>query len=105
MLNRRTLRIKIMQSLFAYEQCKEADYLLALDYIHDFFQPDLNSMKVQDKVLLKGQLPIAVKQFEKKFKGDAVKENADPLINQAAEEAMKLYVKQLKKDFDYFRKT
>jgi len=94
-----------MQSLFAYEQCKEADYLLALDHIHDFFQPDLNSMKIQDKVLLKGQLPIAVKQFEKKFKRDAVKENADPRINQSVDEAMTLYAKQLKKDFDYFRKT
>ena len=69
MLNRRTLRIKIMQSLFAYDQCKEADYLLALDHIDAFFQPDLNSMKVQDKELLKGQRPIALKQFEKQFQG------------------------------------
>ncbi|HRI79151.1 MAG TPA: transcription antitermination factor NusB [Cyclobacteriaceae bacterium] len=105
MLNRRTLRIKIMQSLFAYEQCKEADYLLALDHVHAFFQPDLNSMKVQDKALLKGQLQVAVKQFEKQFRTETVKENADPRINEAIEEAMAIYHKQLKKDFDYFRKT
>ncbi len=104
MLNRRTLRIKIMQSLFAYEQCKDADYLLALDSIDLFFQPDLNSMKVQDKVMLKGQLPVATSQFEKKFKGEAVKESADPRINQAVEEAFALHTKQLNKDFDYFRK-
>jgi N utilization substance protein B len=53
MLNRRTLRIKIMQSLFAYEQCKEANHLLALDSIDDFFKPDLNSMKVQDKEMFR----------------------------------------------------
>ena len=33
MLNRRTLRIKIMQMLFALEQCREANYLLGLDSI------------------------------------------------------------------------
>ena len=93
-----------MQSLFAYEQCKEADYLLALDHINDFFQPDLNSMKVQDKVMLKGQLPIAIKQFEKQFKGETINESADPRINQAVEEALALHTKLIKKDFDYFRK-
>ena len=53
MLNRRTIRIKIMQSLFAYSQCKEADLLLAHDLIEERFQPDLNSMEVQDKELLR----------------------------------------------------
>jgi N utilization substance protein B len=105
MLNRRTLRIKIMQSLFAYELCKEAEYLIALDYLEAFFQPDLNSMKVQDKVLLKGQHAVAVKQFEKIFAGEAVPENSDPKINQAVEEAFAQHKKQTKRDFDYFRKN
>lgn len=55
MLNRRTLRIKIMQSLFAFEQCKEANHLLAHDLIDERFQPDLNSMEPQDKELLRKQ--------------------------------------------------
>lgn len=105
MLNRRTLRIKIMQSLFAYEQCKEADYLIALDHVTAFFQPDLNSMKVQDKVMLKGQQAVALKQFEKKFQGQAVKESLDPKISQAIEEALSLHKKLTKKDFDYLRKN
>ena len=67
MLNRRTLRIKIMQSLFAYGQCKDADFELAQDLIEERFQPDLNSMQVQDKVLLKGQHAVAAKQFVKQF--------------------------------------
>ncbi|MBY0435585.1 MAG: transcription antitermination factor NusB [Cyclobacteriaceae bacterium] len=105
MLNRRTLRIKIMQSIFAYEQCKEADYELAIDHIEEFFQPDLNSMKIQDKELLKGQRAVAIKEFEKRFKGQAVKENPDPRIAQAVEEALSLEAAYLKKDFDYFRKN
>jgi N utilization substance protein B len=105
MLNRRTLRIKIMQSLFAYEQCKEADYLIAQDHITTSFQPDLNSMKVQDKALLKGQLTTAVKLFEKKFKNQGVKEVADPVVGKVVDEALVLHKKITKKDFDFFRKN
>ncbi len=94
-----------MQSLFAYEQCKEAEYLLALDHIDAFFQPDLNSMKVQDKVLLKGQRAVAMKQFEKKFLGQPLKESEDPRIDQAVEEALSHHQKQTKKDFEFFRKS
>lgn len=104
MLNRRTLRIKIMQSLFAYEQCKEANYLLALDSIDDFFKPDLNSMKVQDKELLKGQREVAIKLFEKKFKGEEIQESPDPRITESINSALTTHAKQTKKDFAHFRK-
>jgi N utilization substance protein B len=43
MLNRRSLRVKVMQSLFAYQQCKDANYSLAIDKIEETFSPDLNS--------------------------------------------------------------
>lgn len=105
MLNRRTLRIKIMQNLFAYEQCREANYLLAHDTIDAFFQPDLNSMKIQDKDLLKGQRTVALKMFEKKFKGEEVKESPDPRITKSIEDAFSLHAKLNKKDFSYFRKN
>ncbi len=105
MLNRRTLRIKIMQSLFAYEQCKEAEYLISLDYLTAFFQPDLNSMEVQDKVLLKAQHAVAVKQFEKQFLGESVIENSDHRINQAVSGAITQHKNQTSRDFDYFLKN
>lgn len=105
MLNRRTLRIKLMQSLFAYEQCKEANYLLAQDSVYLFFQPDLNSMKVQDKGMLKGQQAVAVKLFEKSFLGSAVSENSDPRITQSVQEALALHAKHTKKDFAFFRQN
>lgn len=105
MLNRRTLRIKIMQSLFAYEQCREADYLLAVDHIEEVFQPDLNSMEVQDKGLLKSQRTVAVKHYEKLYKGQAVKEIDDPRVVKVVGEAVALEKKLSKKDFDFFRKN
>ena len=104
MLNRRTLRIKIMQTLFSYEQCKEADYLLGFDAIEDFFRPDLNSMKVQDKEMLKGQREVANRLFEKRFKGDQPDENADPRIEKSVAEALDLAAKLKKKDYADFRK-
>jgi len=105
MLNRRTLRIKIMQSLFAYEQCKEAEYLLSQDHIEAFFQPDLNSMEVQNKELLKGQRTLALQRFEKKFRGESVKDSSDPRVELAVEEALTQHKKHTKKDFDFYRKN
>ncbi|MCO6359987.1 transcription antitermination factor NusB [Roseivirga pacifica] len=53
MLNRRSLRVKAMQSLFAYGQCKEANYNIGLAEIDEAFKPDLNSMEPQNHELLK----------------------------------------------------
>ncbi len=94
-----------MQSLFAYEQCREADYLLAVDHIEEVFQPDLNSMEVQDKGLLKSQRTVAVKHYEKLYKGQAVKEIDDPRVVKVVGEAVALEKKLSKKDFDFFRKN
>lgn len=105
MLNRRTLRIKIMQSLFAFEQCKDADYLLALDHIDESFKPDLNSMKVQDKELLKGQRTVALELFQKRFKEQATAENPDPRIEEVVHQALGQYQRQVTKDFEHFRKS
>ena len=68
MLNRRTLRIKAMQSIFAYEQCKEANYHLALEDIANAFLPDLTSMEVQDKKLLKESGKEGEKLFKELYK-------------------------------------
>lgn len=103
MLNRRTLRIKIMQTLFALEQCKEANYLLALDSIEDKFKPDLNSMEVQDKPALAKMKKEAIQLFEKKFKGNSAE--AEGEIGIAVEDALQFYTKQSKKDFDFLRKN
>jgi len=97
MLNRRTLRIKIMQSLFAYHQCKEADLLLARDFIEARFQPDLNSMEVQDKQLLRTQKKSALQYFDKKMAGLETGPEDDH-IAQVADEAIKLYHKSIQKD-------
>lgn len=42
-----------MQTIFAFGQCKEANYNIGLKEIEDLFQPDLNSMEAPDHDLLK----------------------------------------------------
>lgn len=105
MLNRRMLRIKVMQNLFAYEQCKEANYLLAIGQIETDFTPDLNSMQVQDKALLAKNQKIAVQLFEKKFKNPKIDGSEDPAINKSVKAAMDLYMTQTKKDLAFLGKT
>lgn len=106
MLNRRSLRIKVMQSLFALQQCKEATYELCEEKISEAFAPDLNSMEVQDKALLQQQKKVAVKLFAEAFaKGQSGVEHEDKKVVKAVQDALKFYKDQVKKDTDFFRKN
>lgn len=106
MLNRRNLRIKVMQSLFSLQQCKEANYELCLEMISDAFLPDLNSMEVQNKALLNTQKREATKVFEKAFsEGKTKVDNEDEKIKKSVNLALKDYATQVKKDTQFFLKT
>ena len=106
MLNRRSLRIKVMQSLFALQQCKDATYELCIEKISESFAPDLNSMEVQDKPMLHQQRKESVKLFEKAFaEGQTTIEHDDGRIVKAVVSALKFYKDQVKKDTDFFRKN
>ena len=95
-----------MQSVFAYEQCKEANYHLALENIADAFLPDLNSMEVQDKQLLKVSGREADKLFKELFKSKPkkVKEGATDKINEVVEDAIKQYYVRLGKDSKFLKR-
>lgn len=105
MLNRRTLRIKIMQTLFAFDQCKEANYTLAHDLIDERFAPDLNSMEVQDKEQLRVQKKAAIQFFDKLFKGQTPSSEVDAKVSKVAEEALRVYKLQVKKDQEFLGKN
>lgn len=95
-----------MQSLFAYQQCKDANYTLAIDGIEEAFAPDLNSMEVQDKPELNKQKATGIKAFEKAFKNNEKSiEHDDERIQKSVNAAIQLYNKSVKKDFDFLRKN
>lgn len=106
MLNRRSLRIKVMQSLFALQQCKDANYELCLEKIGNTFSPDLNSMQVQDKPLLLQQKKTGLKLFEKAFaENKSAVEHEDNQIAKTVDSILKFYKDQVKKDTEFFRKN
>jgi len=106
MLNRRSLRIKVMQNLFALQQCKDANYELCLEKINDVFLPDLNSMEVQDKVLLSSMKKEALQIFEKAFaSGETSVDHPDPRIKKVVDDCFQFYANQSKKDTDFFKKN
>ena len=106
MLNRRSLRIKVMQNLFALQQCKDANYELCLEKINDVFLPDLNSMEVQDKAHLSSMKKDALKIFEKAFaSGETSIDHAEPRIKKVVNDSFQFYSNQSKKDTDFFKKN
>lgn len=103
MLNRRTLRIKAMQAVYAYMQAEASDYLLALDIISDAFAPDLNSMEVQNKNLLEGKKKMGALLFKqwydtRSFETDETSKDVLDAVN----DAVAFYRNQTRKDFRFY---
>ncbi|NNF36778.1 MAG: hypothetical protein HKN68_21935, partial [Saprospiraceae bacterium] len=106
MLNRRTLRVKAMQALFAFEQCKGADYNVSIQEIEETFSPDLNSMEEQDPVLLGQQKNEAKKLFQEHInEGSSVRSSSDEKVESVVKDAVKNYHKQVKNDQNRIRKA
>lgn len=96
-----------MQAIFALQQCKEANYGIAKDFIKESFAPDLNSMEVQDKDLLRTQSEEALKIFKENYKDENFKSRLGTIekVNEVVDEAILNYYRQNDKDFRYFKKT
>lgn len=107
MLNRRTLRVKAMQSLYSYFQSKQSDYHLAMEQIAEAFQPDLNSMEVQDPIFLKESKEQATKLFEEKYEDNPITfpPGTDDKVKKAVTHAVVSYRNQVKQDKEHFRRT
>jgi transcription antitermination protein NusB len=107
MLNRRILRVKAFQNLYAFEQCKASNLNLAKDQIREAFQLDLNTMEVQDKGLLKKEAAEAIELFTNNLN----KENfssagqSNEKIIKEVKNALNFYYSANKKDFDFLSKN
>ena len=102
MLNRRLIRIRAMQSLYAFEQSRKANYLLAKEVIEDAFRPDLNSMEVQDKSKLQGYTKLGIQQLQEdlSFEGNQDDFESPPAVQKVVSEAGRLYFNKTKQDFE-----
>jgi transcription antitermination protein NusB len=107
MLNRRILRVKAFQNLYAYEQCKGSNFNLAKDFIRESFLPDLNSMEVQDKAALNRDANEAVKLFEQNLEGNQLLKSSDasPKIKKVVLDAIKQFHAANEKDRQFLLKN
>ncbi|HSI74887.1 MAG TPA: transcription antitermination factor NusB [Lunatimonas sp.] len=105
MLNRRILRVKAFQSLYAYHQCKTSNFNLARDFIKDSFLPDLNSMEVQDKVQLKKDADTCFELFVQNLASHNLVSSSDisAKIKNVANLAVKQYHKTCDADLTFLR--
>lgn len=100
MLSRRHLRVKVLQSLYALQAAREADYQLALDFIAESFKPDLNSMTPQDPLKLEGMRKMTTLLLEENYrKGDITQDDdLPPTAFVTAKNALRYYQDLFKKD-------
>lgn len=95
-----------MQTIFAFQQCKEANYGLGLEYIRDSFAPDLNSMEVQDRDLLAEQRDNALDIYRNNYKAEDFRSSkgSSDKINNVVNKAILDYYQRLDKDFRFLKK-
>ncbi|MGY6558582.1 MAG: transcription antitermination factor NusB [Nitritalea sp.] len=103
MLNRRILRIKAFQNLYAYEQCKGANLEIAKDQIRTAFLPDLNSMEFQDKKQLKEDAQTCIAVFTKHLSSKHLISQSElsTKIKSEAIKAIHAFHELNKKDLDF----
>ena len=103
MLNRRLLRIKVMQSLYSYHQAVGADLMLAQDRIAAAFEPDLAAKEAPDRRLLEGQRKLGEAQLRQWYRtGEAPEKSDDKAVDAALADAISYFQAQVKKDGAFF---
>ncbi len=104
MLNRRLLRIKVMQAIYALYQSRESNFELGLEEIAEAFLPDMNSMEVQNLELLKTKKEEAIALYEKSFLQVVTYTTQGKDVIAASENAKSTYSLRVDRDLKHFRK-
>lgn len=104
MLNRRLLRIKVMQALYAYQQAVAADLLLAQDLIAAAFVPDLTADVAPDRRLLEGQRKMGEAQLREWHRTGEVPESGsdDKAVAAAVKNAIDYYERLVNKEANFY---
>jgi len=102
MVNRRLLRVKAFQQLYAFYTQERAQYQLAFDGLATIFQPDLSLMVAKEDQMprLEGLRQLAEIQLKEYFQEITSEETIPAEAQDAAQSVYKLYqanVKQIAK--------
>ncbi len=106
MLNRRILRIKAMQVLYAYIKSQEVNHQIALDSIAEKFKNKLNIIGFEHREILNQEEKKAIKLFEKYYTKTSVdaQEQHNQEVRAIVDEVIKSYRKACYKDFEQISK-
>jgi N utilization substance protein B len=107
MLNRRILRVKAMQGLYAYYNSLDANYNLAIDRINENFDSQLINDHSLDKKEIEKKKELAVKAFQESvIQGSLINSGGESMEpDDVAKQFYDQYLDAVKKDQGYFRKN
>lgn len=91
MLNRRFLRIKALQAVFAYQVKREANVFRSNDFIEESFAPDLTAAKRPDYEGLTKDTEKAKELFAKCYKTRKLEEGVDEKVRRVVQNAINFY--------------
>lgn len=95
-----------MQALYGLKQAEKSDFHLSVDYISEFFAPDLNSMEPRPPQELRDNKNLATELFRKSFTEDKPDLFQHPdEIRKAVNEAIVLYENRIRKDQKHYKKV
>ena len=107
MLNRRILRVKAFQNLYAYDQCRSSNLNIAKDQIREAFLPDLNTMEVQDKAQLKKDAAKALELFSNNLSSESLpgtSSDSEKIVS-VVRNAINAFHKANQKDMEFLLKN
>ena len=106
MLNRRTLRVKAMQAMFAFEQCKEANFNVAIEKLEESFRQDLNSMEIHDPIELDTNRKSSIALFRKNVRDDPKTDFSSEvaIVSDSVSSVFENYKKQVQNDLKLIKK-
>lgn len=93
-----------MQYIYAFKQCKRANYHVALSFIEDAYKYDIAAPEPPDIQALAQQRDMAVRYFEVVFAGSNVEEEFPDAIQEVVKEALTRYEALCKKDQNFLGK-
>lgn len=100
MVNRRLLRTKAFQTIYAFRTVERANYQLAFDYIAEQFLPNLDLMIPKEEQMhkLEGLRKLSELYFEELFKGEVKVEDIPADSKNAGRQALAIYRDAMKRD-------
>lgn len=105
MLNRRVLRVKAMQAIYAYEQCRQSNYHLAIDHIQSKFELDWNVTESKSAEQIKSERESAIKIFKDNYQSNVIRTETDvpEIVRKSAVAGLSFYKKAVAQDFERLR--